>query len=249
MPVRQNNGSKLGSGNIVILTGAGVSRESGLHTFRDPDGIWAKVKFEDVATPGAFSRDPARVHEFYNQRRRQLVSGTVHPNRAHFALAELERSWPGKFTLVTQNVDDLHERAGSARVIHMHGELLKARCHRCAERTHCADDLSRASRCSSCGASGTMRPDVVWFGEMPLLMDEIEAALDHADLFISIGTSGNVYPAAGFVQLAHDAGAHTVELNLERSLGASSFDEGIYGPATEVVASYVEELLKSAAGR
>jgi len=248
MPARRNSGSKLSSGNIVVLTGAGVSRESGLHTFRDPDGIWAKVKIEDVATADAFSRDPARVHEFYNARRQQLVSGTVHPIRAHFALADLERSWPGNVTLVTQNIDDLHERAGSVRVIHMHGELLMARCHRCGNRSRCLVDLSTASQCSHCGAAGGMRPDVVWFGEMPLHMDEIEAALDRADLFISIGTSGNVYPAAGFVELARHSGAHTVELNLERSLGASSFDEGVYGPATEVVESYVGELLKSASG-
>jgi NAD-dependent deacetylase len=245
MATRQKIGSKPGSGNIVVLTGAGVSRESGLHTFRDPDGIWAKVNIEDVATPGAFSRNPARVHEFYNVRRQQLVSGTVHPNRAHFALAELERSWPGNVTLVTQNIDDLHERSGSVRVIHMHGELLMARCQRCGDRSRCLVDLSTASLCSHCGTAGGMRPDVVWFGEMPLHMDEIEAALDRADLFISIGTSGNVYPAAGFVELARHSGAYTVELNLERSLGASSFDEGVYGPATEVVDSYVGELLKS----
>ena len=248
MRARQNSGSKLRSGNIVVLTGAGISRESGLHTFRDPDGIWAQVNIEDVATPGAFSRDPARVHDFYNRRRRQLVSGTVHPNRAHFALPELQRSWAGTVTLVTQNIDDLHERAGSARVIHMHGELLVARCHNCGERAPCVHDLTTESQCSRCGATGTMRPDVVWFGEMPLRMDEIEAALDHAELFISIGTSGNVYPAAGFVEVARHAGAHTVELNLERSLGASSFDEGIYGPASEVVESYVRELLESAVG-
>jgi NAD-dependent deacetylase len=248
MAVRQNKGSESRSSNIVILTGAGISRESGLHTFRDPDGIWAKVNVEDVATPGAFSRDPERVHDFYNKRRQQLVSGTVHPNRAHFALAELERSWAGTVTLVTQNVDDLHERAGSLRIIHMHGELLKARCQRCGDRTSCGQDLSTASQCLRCGATGSMRPDVVWFGEMPLRMDEIEAALDHADLFISIGTSGNVYPAAGFVELARDAGAHTVELNLERSLGASSFDQGIYGPATGVVERYVGQLLRTAAG-
>lgn len=204
MRARQNSGSKPRSGSIVVLTGAGISRESGLQTFRDPDGIWAKVNVEDVATPGAFSRNPARVHDFYNTRRRQLVSGTVHPNRAHFALAELERSWTGTVTLVTQNIDDLHERAASVRVIHMHGELLMARCCRCGDRTRCVHDLTTESRC--CGATGTMRPDVVWFGEMPVRMDEIEAALDHADLFISIGTSGNVYPAAGFVQLARDAG-------------------------------------------
>lgn len=248
MEALQNSGGKFRFENIVILTGAGISRESGLHTFRDPDGIWAQVNIEDVATPGAFYRDPARVHDFYNKRRQQLALETVHPNRAHFALAELERSWEGAVTLVTQNVDDLHERAGSLRTIHMHGELLKARCLRCGDRTRCVHDLSTASRCLRCSAIGTVRPDVVWFGEMPLRMNEIEAALGDTDLFISIGTSGNVYPAAGFVELARDAGAHTVELNLERSLGASSFDEGIYGPATEVVGNYVGKLLQSAVG-
>ncbi len=232
-------------GNIVILTGAGISRESGLHTFRDPDGIWAKVNVEDVATPTAFARDPARVHDFYNQRRRQLLSATVQPNRAHTALANLERSRAGTVTLVTQNVDDLHERAGSADVIHMHGELLKARCIHCAERSPCVSDLSTSSACPACGTTGTLRPDVVWFGEMPMHMDEIEAALEKADLFVSIGTSGNVYPAAGFVELARNAGAHTVELNLEPSLGASYFDEGIYGAATEIVERYVGDLLNS----
>ncbi len=240
-----NGTNNLSSGNIVILTGAGISRESGLHTFRDPDGIWAQVNVEDVATPGAFNRDPARVHDFYNQRRRQLLSPAVQPNRAHLALARLERSWPGTVTLVTQNIDDLHERAGSGAVIHMHGELLKARCGHCGSKMACLGDLSTSSQCSACGALGYMRPDVVWFGEMPMFMEKIEAALAKADLFLSIGTSGNVYPAAGFVELARDAGAHTVELNLERSLGATSFDEALYGPATEIVDKYVEDLLQS----
>lgn len=244
----QSKAGRIQFRGIVILTGAGVSRESGLHTFRDPDGIWAKVNVEDVATPGAFSRDPARVHDFYNQRRNQTLSPAVHPNRAHIALANLQRSWSGNVTLVTQNVDDLHERAGSPRVIHMHGELLKARCNGCLETAACSEDLSTWSRCPRCGAVGNMRPDVVWFGEMPMHMDEIETALEEADLFISIGTSGNVYPAAGFVELARRAGAHTVELNLERSLGASSFDEGIYGPATEIVDGYVRDLLTSQSG-
>lgn len=228
----------------MILTGAGISRESGLQTFRDPDGIWAKVNVEDVATPRAFARDPARVHEFYNQRRRQLLSAAVQPNRAHFALARLERSWPGTVALVTQNIDDLHERAGSSGVIHMHGELLKARCEQCRGQMACLGDLSTASKCSRCGAVGSLRPDVVWFGEVPMFTDEIEAALAKADLFLSIGTSGNVYPAAGFVEVARDAGVHTVELNLEQSLGAASFDEGLYGPATEIVERYVQSLLQ-----
>jgi NAD-dependent deacetylase len=231
--------------NIVILTGAGISRESGLETFRDPDGIWAKVNIEDVATPHAFARDPARVHDFYNQRRQQLLSTAVQPNQAHIALAGFGKSWPGTVTVVTQNIDDLHERAGSSEVIHMHGELLKARCERCGGRVDCREDLTTSSQCPSCGAIGSMRPDVVWFGEMPMHMDQIEATLAEADLFLSIGTSGNVYPAAGFVELARDAGARTVELNLERSLGAISFDQGIYGPATEIVPKYVHDLLQS----
>ncbi|MFL6414097.1 MAG: NAD-dependent deacylase [Bryobacteraceae bacterium] len=244
--VQASSEGNVHSGKIVILTGAGISRESGLETFRDPDGIWAKVNIEDVATPAAFARDPARVHQFYNKRRQQLLSGTVRPNRAHFALAELERSWPGKVMVVTQNIDDLHERAGSHSFLHMHGELLKARCNGCGNRTRCTEDLTTASPCSACGRLGTMRPDVVWFGEMPMHMDQIEIALADADLFLSIGTSGNVYPAAGFVELARDAGAHTVELNLERSTGATSFHEAIYGPATEVVDRYVRTLLSEA---
>src|SRR3954451_18289715 len=171
--IRQSSESKGVSGNIVILTGAGVSRESGLHTFRDPDGIWAKVNVEDVATPIAFARNPARVHEFYNKRREQLLSGTVHPNRAHIALADLERCWAGTVTLVTQNIDDLHERAGSTDVIHMHGELLRARCNLCCERFECYGELATSSRCSRCGGLGSMRPDVVWFGEMPMHMEKI----------------------------------------------------------------------------
>lgn len=226
----------------MILTGAGVSRESGLHTFRDPDGIWAKVSLEEVATPEAFARNPARVHEFYNSRRRQLLSGTVHPNEAHIALARLEREWKGRMLLVTQNIDDLHERAGSS-AIHMHGELLKARCARCGEIVPCSDDLNIRMKCATCLTVGTMRPHVVWFGEMPIHMDEILDALAGSDLFLSIGTSGTVYPAAGFVEIAGRSGAHTVELNLEESLGASSFDEKIYGPASKVVKEYVDLLL------
>jgi NAD-dependent deacetylase len=229
--------------NIVILSGAGLSRESGLHTFRDADGIWAKVNVEDVATPSAFARNPALVHDFYNARRRQLISGTVQPNEAHLALARLQREWKGDVTVVTQNIDDLLERGGAVDVIHMHGELLKARCSRCQQTTQCTIDLTTESTCPSCGASGEMRPHVVWFGEMPMYMEMIQEALEKADLFLSIGTSGTVYPAAGFVEIARTAGAHTVELNLERSLGASSFDEAVYGPATKVVKEYVDHLL------
>lgn len=230
--------------SIVILTGAGMSAESGVQTFRDPDGIWAKYSIEDVATPEAFARNPHKVHGFYNSRRALLA--TVQPNAAHIALARLEREFPGSVLTVTQNVDDLHERAGSANLIHMHGELAKAFCHHCQYRCACDFDLSIELVCAHCGKDGGMRPDVVWFGEMPYQMDEIYDRLSEADLFISVGTSGNVYPAAGFVALAHSAGAHTVELNLEPSEGASYFAEHHHGPATRVVPAFVDKLLKSA---
>jgi NAD-dependent deacetylase len=231
---------------IVILTGAGISRESGLHTFRDPDGIWARHRIEDVATPDAFQRDPAAVHDFYNARRRGLTDPAIQPNAAHLALAELERSWLGEVLLVTQNIDDLHERAGSRNLIHMHGEILKRRCAACGDVTPCSDDLSIALVCPACASLGSARPHVVWFGEMPLQMDRIFEALANADLFLSIGTSGTVYPAAGFVSEARAAEAHTVELNLEPSEGRSLFDEAIHGPATEIVPAYVRRLLGGA---
>ena len=233
--------------DIVVLTGAGISRESGLATFRDPDGVWAKVRLEDVATPEAFARDPARVHAFYNARRTQLADAAVAPNAAHLALAELERRWQGGFLLVTQNVDDLHERAGSRALLHMHGELGRARCARC-EATHpWTGPLDVATPCPSCGRAGGMRPDVVWFGEMPLHMERIAAALDRCGLFVAIGTSGNVYPAAGFVAEVRGR-AHTVELNLEPSEGARLFDEVHHGPATQVVPAFVAGLLDRFAG-
>lgn len=230
--------------DIVLLTGAGVSRESGLDTFRDSDGIWAKVNLDDVATPAGFARDPERVHQFYNSLRSRLLSDTIRPNAAHDALARLEREWNGKVLLVTQNVDNLHERAGSVNVTHMHGELLKARCVSCFSVSPCYENLDVTSTCAACGLSGSMRPHVVWFGEMPMNMDEIHQALYGCGLFIAIGTSGNVYPAAGFVELARTARAHTVELNLEPSTGASRFHENIYGPATGIVPKYVERLLR-----
>ena len=227
---------------IVVLTGAGISRESGLATFRDPDGVWATVRIEDVATPEAFARDPARVHAFYNARRAQIAGSAIVPNPAHMALALLERRWPAPFLLVTQNVDDLHERAGSRRLLHMHGELKRARCASCDATHPWALPMDAATACPSCRWAGGMRPDVVWFGEMPYHMDRIEVALAGCDLFLSIGTSGNVYPAAGFVaEVRHRA--HTVELNLEPSEGLSQFDEAIHGPATQVVPAYVERLL------
>ncbi|MBI3444857.1 MAG: NAD-dependent protein deacylase [Magnetospirillum sp.] len=232
------------SGAIVILTGAGISKESGLDTFRDKDGIWSKVRLEDVATPEGFRRDPAKVHGFYNARRRHLVEDGIVPNAAHAALARLEREWRGEVLIVTQNIDDLHERAGSANLIHMHGELLKIRCQRCAQPFAWVDDLDQERRCPDCGRGGTLRPHVVWFGEMPLEMERIGDALAECSLFVSIGTSGHVYPAAGFVQMVRGQGrAHTVELNLEPSESATMFHESRLGRASELVPAFVEELL------
>jgi NAD-dependent deacetylase len=232
---------------IVILTGAGISKESGLDTFRDADGLWSKVNLEDVATPEAFARNPIMVHDFYNARRRGLLGDNIGANAAHHALARLERELPGDVLLVTQNIDHLHEAAGSANLIHMHGELLKARCEQCWDVREWRGDMSLESECPGCGKAGGIRPHVVWFGEMPFEMERIYAALAECDLFISIGTSGNVYPAAGFVQEARMiARAHTVELNLEPSEGATLFAEKIYGPATTVVPAFVERLLREA---
>jgi NAD-dependent deacetylase len=229
--------------HIVILTGAGLSAESGLATFRDKDGIWAKYDYRDVATPQGFARNPLLVHDFYNQRRRALKG--ISPNAAHVALARLEQEHKGEVTIITQNIDPLHEAAGSKNLIHMHGELLKALCSRCDARHAWEEDLSVETPCPACGKAGGMRPDVVWFGEMPYHMEAIAETLAAADLFLSIGTSGNVYPAAGFVAEARAAGAHTVELNLEPSEGASFFAETIHGRATQVVPTYVERLLDS----
>lgn len=229
---------------IVILTGAGISQESGLATFRDRGGLWARVRIEDVATPDAFRRDPARVQGFYNARRAQLRDPAVVPNAAHQALAILEQRWPGEVLVVTQNVDDLHERAGSTRLIHMHGELMKARCLACDATLPWREDITPAAACPGCARAGTLRPHVVWFGEMPLEMERIEAALDACGLFVSIGTSGSVYPAAGFVAQLRGR-ARTVELNLEPSEGSPLFDEAIHGPATQVVPAFVARLLEA----
>ncbi|WP_193161843.1 Sir2 family NAD+-dependent deacetylase [Microbulbifer hainanensis] len=224
---------------IVVLTGAGISAESGIRTFRSADGLWENHRVEDVATPEAFERNPELVQHFYNERRRQLLSGDIAPNPAHIALAQLEREFPGEFLLVTQNIDNLHERAGSHNLIHMHGELLKARCSWTGETYPLSGDLS----IDDVGEKGLLRPHVVWFGEMPLDMDRIYRALMECDLFISIGTSGNVYPAAGFVEWANRAGAHSVELNLERSQVGDAFTEHRSGPASQVVPEFVRELV------
>lgn len=229
---------------IVVLTGAGISKESGLDTFRDADGIWARYDLEDLATPEGFARNPDLVRDFYNQRRAQLTSGEVSPNAAHEALARLERDWPGEVLIITQNIDDLHERAGSKSLIHMHGELLKVRCTETGKVYEWQRPVEAEDTCACCGLAGTLRPHVVWFGEMPFEMPRIYAALERAGLFVSIGTSGNVYPAAGFVaEVRNHRRAHTVELNLEPSEGASMFAEKRYGPATEQVPAFVDELL------
>lgn len=232
---------------IAILTGAGISQESGLETFRDPDGIWSKVRVEDVATPEAFARDPDAVHAFYNMRRARHKVAKANPNAAHKALARLEAEWPDEVTLITQNVDSLHEAGGSVNLIHMHGVHSKARCNFCEHIVDWEGNMSTADECEGCGQAGGLRPHVVWFGETPLELGRIQAALVACDLFVSIGTSGNVYPAAGFVSVVKQIGrARTVELNLEPSLGADQFDEGYYGPATEVVPAFVDKLLTAA---
>lgn len=233
--------------NIVILTGAGVSAESGIDTFRDGGGLWEQHRVEDVATPEAFARDPDLVLRFYDLRRAAIQEKA--PNAAHRALARLEYEWPakvpgGSVTLVTQNVDDLHLRAGSRHLIAMHGQHLSAWCTACDTRHVWTGPLIDRPPCPACGAA-SLRPDIVWFGEVPYRMDDIHDAMQRADLFVSIGTSGAVYPAAGFVRLARELGAETVELNLERSQGSAWFHDTRLGPATQVVPEWVDELLKT----
>ena len=223
--------------NIVVLTGSGISAESGIKTFRDNNGLWENHRFEEVATPEAFERDPELVHRFYNQRRRQLLDG-IEPNAAHIALTKFARGFSGSFVLVTQNVDNLHQRAGSNPVLAMHGELLKMRCVASGRVMECNGDITVEDRCSCCDKAGRLRPHIVWFGEMPMFMTEIEEALRKCDLFVAIGTSGMVYPAAGFHQLAKHYGARTVELNLESSASGAMFDEQQLGPASEVVPEF-----------
>ncbi|MCW8108387.1 NAD-dependent protein deacylase [Alteromonas ponticola] len=231
--------------NIVVLTGAGISAESGLKTFRDSGGLWENFPIEDVATPEAFSTNPDLVYEFYNLRRRQLKQQTVQPNLAHLALAELEGYLGDNFTLITQNVDDLHERAGSQRVLHMHGTLRSARCLTSGKAIPWENDFDAQTLCQCCTPKSAMRPDIVWFGELPMHMDEIYQKLSHADVFISVGTSGQVYPAAGLVELANNVGADTIELNLEAGDQHTNFNQSIYGKASQVVPQFVHTLLTS----
>ena len=229
--------------NIVILTGAGISAESGIRTFRAADGLWEDHRIEDVATPEAFQRDPELVHRFYNQRREQLLQPDIQPNAAHAALARLEREFNGTVMLITQNIDNLHERAGSTNLVHMHGELLNLRCNSSGQVFEHRNHVQVDERCSCCNKTGTLRPDIVWFGEMPMQMELIYDALEQCDLFLSIGTSGHVYPAAGFVEVANSVGAETVEINLEPSKKQSAFDRHLYGPASQEVPQLVDSLL------
>ena len=229
--------------NIVVLTGAGISAESGLATFRGPGGLWEGHRVENVCTPEALARDPALVHRFYDERRAALAR--VAPNPAHDALARLDTAWAGELLIVTQNVDDLHERAGARRLLHMHGELRSALCASCGGRLDWADPLPPGTGCADCGEAA-MRPDIVFFGEMPYGMDRIDRALARADLFVSIGTSGAVYPAAGCVQTARYHGADTLELNLDPSAGSVWFAESRMGPASTLVPAWVAEVLAEA---
>jgi NAD-dependent deacetylase len=226
--------------NIVILTGAGVSAESGIGTFRDKGGLWEQHRIEDVATPEGFARDPDLVLRFYDMRREHIQK--AEPNAAHWALAALDADWPGDLMIVTQNVDDLHERAGAKRLIHMHGAHLNAWCTDCDVRSPWRATLADRPPCPACAAPA-LRPDVVWFGEMPYRMDEIDRALQDCDLFVSIGTSGAVYPAAGYVQNARYFGAQTLELNLEPSQGSVMFHESRMGKASDLVPAWVDEIL------
>lgn len=226
---------------ITILTGAGISAESGLGTFRDAGGLWSQYDLEEVATPEGFARNPALVHDFYNARRANCLDAK--PNAAHVALARLTREWPGKVTLITQNVDDLHERAGAGGVIHMHGELMGALCAACGQRWTAPREMHATDACPICGALAT-RPDIVWFGEVPYHMETIGAALAGCELFVAIGTSGQVYPAAGFVAEARAHGAETLELNLEPSEVSGAFDRVVPGKASETVPAWVAKMLQ-----
>jgi NAD-dependent deacetylase len=230
-------------GPIVILTGAGISAESGIQTFRGAHGLWEEHRIEDVATPEGFARNPDLVQRFYNERRRQLLSGRVGPNQAHESLGLLERDYLGRVTVVTQNIDDLHEKGGSGNVIHMHGELLSGLCTACGARFRQETDLGTEDACETCGRVGSLRPDIVWFGEMPYRMDEIYGLLEECVLFIAVGTSGNVYPAAGFVDVARRSGARTIEVNLEPSMVENRFEDHRYGMAGTVLPELVGEIL------
>ncbi|MEZ9823179.1 Sir2 family NAD+-dependent deacetylase [Shewanella sp. 10N.286.45.A1] len=229
---------------IVILTGAGISAESGLRTFRDQDGLWEEHKIEEVATPEGYENNPELVEQFYNERWQQFHNGSIEPNAGHDALAKLEREFEGKLLVVTQNIDDLHERAGSKRLLHMHGELSKGRCPRSRQTFLLREPFGPTHTCTCCIPAQRLRPHVVWFGEMPIGLDRIQHALDTCDLFIAIGTSGTVYPAAGFVDTANHHGAQTVDINLMPADRHSQFQYHLQGKASEVLPKLVEQILQ-----
>ncbi|KAG8340343.1 putative NAD dependent deacetylase [Trypanosoma vivax] len=232
---------------VAVLTGAGISAESGIPTFRGKDRLWENHRVVDVACPAAYARNPQLVQQFYNQRRRALLAPSVKPNAAHLALAKLERQYDaGSVVIITQNVDNLHERAGSKRIFHIHGELLKVRCSVTGEVFEIKEDVVHGqTRCHCCGKTSTLRPHIVWFDEVPFYMDEIQEIMKCTALFVAIGTSGNVYPAAGLATMAKSYGARTLEMNLEPGENCSDFDECVYGKASEIVPAWVERLLQS----
>ena len=225
--------------SIVILTGAGISAESGIKTFRDHDGLWENHRVEDIASPEGFQRNPSMVYNFYNERRKQLLSQDLQPNKGHFALAQLENDFKGQTTLITQNVDDLHERAGSKNILHMHGELLKMRCRSTSEVFSVKESFDERTECSCCNKKGLLRPHIVWFGEIPFYMDEIHEVLGKCDLFLSIGTSGQVYPAAMFMQVARQQGALTIEINKDPTANSPLFDKTFHGKAGEILPYFI----------
>ncbi|MFK7823156.1 MAG: Sir2 family NAD+-dependent deacetylase [Oligoflexales bacterium] len=229
--------------SIVILTGAGISAESGINTFRASDGLWENHPIEKVATPEGFRKDPKLVHQFYNERRNQLLNPAISPNAAHLALAKLEKDYLGNVWVVTQNIDNLHERAGSKNLIHMHGEILKIRCKKSGQIYSCHEPISNNDNCSCCELTGTLRPHIVWFGEMPFFMDEIYQHLDQASIFVSIGTSGNVYPAAGFVEHARESGARCIEINPQPTYNPN-FDDFRQGVASIEVPKLVSQIIE-----
>jgi NAD-dependent deacetylase len=230
-------------GHIVILTGAGISAESGLGTFRDKGGLWKKFNPADLASPRTFAKEPARVHEFYNMRRANCIDAK--PNEAHLALAKLERDYSGQVLIVTQNVDDLHQRAGSVNVLQMHGALLRAKCSTCGAKWQTALVMRAQDTCPTCHAQ-SCRPDIVWFGESPYHMPEIRTAIAACDLFVVIGSSGSVYPAAGFAAIAKKRGSQTLSINLDTSSAADQFDQQMLGPATRMVPRWINQVLSSA---
>ena len=230
---------------IVVLTGAGISAESGLKTFRDGGGLWESYAIEEVATPEAFHANPELVLNFYNERRKQLFDKGIKPNAAHFALAELQKQYPGQVTLITQNVDNLHERAGATKVIHMHGELLKMRCEQCGNVSLQEKDISLEDQCTKCLQRKCLRPHIVWFGETPLALADIQVSLHSCDVFLSIGTSGSVYPAALLVKMAKDlSNAYTVEINTNPTENGHFFDKHLQGSASELVPKFIEQLIQ-----